>query len=794
MLKNYITAALRNLKRNPGFSLINIFGLSVGTACSLLILLYVREELSYDRFHEKAEHIHRLVFEENRSGTLVKTAPIFPIIGPLLAEEFPGIINAVRFERRYRPCVQKGEEKYIEERFFHADPHVFEVFDFPLKIGNPDTALKEPYSLLLTEKTAERYFGEESPMGKTLSVDGKDYRIQGILADIPGNSHIHFDFLASISTLQLENRYYGNIWGGLSAYTYLLFDGSFSPEELEAAIPGFLRKQRNEEAARRWRFFLQPLTGIHLRSHLNYEVENNGDIRTVYIFSAAALFLLFIACINFMNLSTARSSTRAKEVGLRKVLGADRIRLMKQFLGESVVMTFAALPPAIFLVEIFLRILNRVLGVRISFAFFRDPMFMGITAAVFLFVGLASGSYPAVFLSAFHPSTVLRGKGSVLMRGRTFRKILVVFQFSLSVILMVGTVVIFSQLDFFRNKKLGFNKKNVVVFSVQDETVRSQFSLLKRELLAQPGVLGVSASTALPGVSPGMGVFWPQGEGAAGEKLLQFRFLLADADFSNVFDIELKAGKSFLYDVSSSDLKERFLINETAAQRIGWPSPVGKQLETEGRRGKVIGVVKDFHFRSKHQEIEPLVIGLLSESRYIYHISVKISGSDIRDVMGRIQSVWEKTSSGRPFFFYFLDEQIDRLYRSEEILSRLFGFFAVLAVLIACLGLIGLASFTAERRYKEFGIRKVLGATSENIVWIFSCEFTKWVLLANLIGWPVAYIAARSWLSHFAYRIELRPWMFLAAGATALVTTWATTVFQALKAAKTRPVDYLRCE
>jgi len=772
--------------------MINVSGLAIGMACCLLITIFVQDELSFDQFHEKANRIFRIASKENRRGIIANYPFVFSGIPPILQNDYSEVLDYVRFDPRENVLISSEDKEFYEERLFYTDASVFDVFTFPLVKGDPKTALKEPYSVVLTQRMAEKYFSGEDPVGQTLTIDNEhDYQITGVLKEIPRNSHIKFDFLASIATLETQDPRYGKLWAW-NCYSYLLLPKDYSYQDLERKFPGFIRRHRGEKAVEAYTFYLQPLTRIHLHSHLGFEIEANSDIRYVYIFSAIAFFILLIACINFMNLSTARSAKRAKEVGLRKVLGADRSRLIKQFLGESLALSFLALPAAVALIELFLPAFNALTGKELRIDYFGNSVvFLGLIG-ILLFVGILSGTYPAFFLSAFRPAAVLKGKlragaGSVL-----FRKVLVVVQFSISIVLIAGTIIITNQLDFIRNKKLGFDKDHVVVMPVMRSGIGQNFDTLKRELLQNPNVQSVTGSTSVPSFIPTRSVFIPEGA-EEGERLV-LRNVLVDYDFIKTFGMEIKEGRDFSMDFST-DKKEAFVVNEAAVKEFGWESAVGKKLiDLEGSRGHVIGVVKNFHFRSKHQKIEPLIFALLPSNRYVYLISVKINQLNIRGTLSFLKSEWKKFAPGWPFEYFFLDDNYDRLYKSEERLRHIFLTFTFLGIFIACLGLFGLAAFTAEQRTKEMGIRKVLGASVPNILILLSKEFAKWVLLANIIAWPVAYFAMHRWLQNFAYRISIEWWMFLLAAVLVLVIALCTVGFQAVKAALANPSESLRYE
>ncbi|MBD3414250.1 MAG: FtsX-like permease family protein [Candidatus Aminicenantes bacterium] len=792
MLINFIKVAFRSFSRQKIYSLINLSGLALGMALCAVIVLYIQTELSYDRFHENADQIYRVAEESTQRGSTVSHANIFPIIGPNLVKEFPEVLDAVRFERDYRVLVNTNGKKFIEDRFFYADPSVFNIFSFPLITGNPKTALRDPYSILLTEETAQKYFGDKNPLGKTLNINHEqDFKVTGILKNVPQNSHIQFDFLASISTLEARDKNYGKIWGSMSAYTYILLAPDTVPQKVTNKFPDFIKKHRSEKAALQWKFFLQPLTQIHLQSHLNYELEANSDIKYIHIFSAIALFMLILAGINFMNLSTARSSKRAKEVGIKKVLGVSQRKLAKQFMAESVIMTLTAVPVSLILIEILSQSMNSFFQIQLNTHYFNNPITLLGLLVLALFLGFFSGTYPAFVLSSFKPASVLQGKTESGIKGALFRRILVVVQFSISVFLITGTLIIHDQLNFIQNENLGFEKENILFIPIQDENMRKNFQPFKTRLLQNPDVLSISASTGLPSIAPGMGAYIPQGLGE--EDAIAVRHLLCDYDFIQTYGLGIKQGRDFNQSITT-DQKQALIINETAAETLGWKNPVGQILINRRGEHMVIGVVKDFHFRSKHQKIEPLVLSLISDHRYIYLASIKIRGGNTKHTMNSLKSTWKSFSSAKPLEYFFLNDQYDQLYKSEVRTTRMFDFFTGMAILISCLGLFGLAAYTSEQRTKEMGIRKVLGASVSHIFYLLSSEFTKWIFLSNLIAWPVAYYFMSKWLENFAYRIQISTFTFILSALIAFVIALLTVSFQAVKTALSNPVDSLRYE
>jgi putative ABC transport system permease protein len=805
MFANYLKIAFRNLVKSKTYALINILGLAVGMASCALILLYVQHELSYDRQHEKAERIYRVTREWfNADGTTsLHLGHVAPPAAPLLANDFPEVLHAVRLSGQGRALLRFGEKSF-RERFFAADSEVFQVFTFPFLAGNPETALNEPNSIVISETAARKFFGKAEALGKILVLptgDGVDLdlEITGVMRDIPENSHFHFDVAGSMRGLEMfrgEEEF--RDWGSNNYGTYLLFEegcdvGRFVAEE----IPAFLERHLGEDATTWNMLHLQKLTDIHLHSRLDSEFEANGNITHVFVLSAIAFFVLLIACINFMNLSTARSSTRAREVGVRKAVGAGRFQLIQQFLGESVLLASIALLLAMVLVELVLPSFSRFVGVELDFAPTENAgAFLGFVA-IGLFVGVVAGGYPAFFLSSFQPAAVLKAGQRTGTGGSLLRRGLVIFQFVVTIALFIGVGVVRGQLDYCRSKDLGIDAERIVVFPSAGEMIEG-YDFFRHRLMQHPAIVGVAASKRVPSAglldNSGARVF-------DGEDVRQLDFRVANVrvshDFIDTYGIELAAGRNFSVEFPT-DATEAFVLNEAAVRKIGWPSAaaaVGKSFGYGDRRGQIIGVVEDFHYESFHKPIAPIVMLVIPDS--FNNISVKIqseSGAEMGAALGFLEEIWREYRPEEPFDYSFLDERYERLYRAERNLGQLFGIFALLAISIACLGLFGLATFMAERRTKEIGIRKTLGASMMSIVLLLSGDSTRWVLLANLAAWPMAYFAMDRWLENFAYRVDLDWAIFALAGGAALAIAWLTVSYQAVRAALSNPIEALRYE
>ncbi len=786
MFKNYLKIALRNIRKHKGYSFINIAGLAIGVASCLLLFLWVQDELSYDRYHDNADRIYRVVSQYEAEGKVRRSAKTSAPVGPALVNDFPEIEKAVRFSRN--GFVVSYQNKRFVEQVYFTDPEIFDAFTFPLVKGNPKNALKEPHSIVISEEMSRKYFGDEDPSGKIITLgERRDYKITGIFKDIPQNSHFRFHFLGLFS--DYASRHFDQ-WGISNYWTYILVSENFSLDEFKAKSPQFVEKYRGKESRYVFKtsYPLQALTRIHLHSNLRGEHRPNSNIGTIYIFSAIAVFILLIACLNYINLSTARYALRAKEVGLRKVVGATRPQLIKQFLGETFLFSFIALPLSVMLAELFLPLFNSLSGKKLAVHYFDSIFLVPGLAFIILCVGFASGILPAFFISALRPVSALRGMLKASSKGSALRKTLIVSQFAISIIFLVSTFTVLSQLNYMRNKNLGLDKEHVVTIPIYDKDAMGKLETIKNEFYQSSSVLSVSVSDFFPGKATLYQDYWY--EGMHESEYHMIRWFVVDHDFIETFGIELIAGRNFSKRFPS-DVEHAYILNESAVKEIGWESPVGKELEIMNK-GPVIGVVKDFHFRPLHQPIEPAALYICP--KYFQYISVRISPTDVSRSIDFLKAKWQALVPGQTFQYSFLDEDFDRLYRAEMRLSQIFTVVTFLAIFIACLGLFGLAAFEALQRTKEMGIRKVLGASAAGIMVLLSKEFTKWVLLANIIAWPVAYYAMNRWLQNFAYRISIGPWVLILSAVVAFIIALLTVSYQAVKVSFANPVDTLRYE
>jgi len=792
MFKNYLRITLRNMRRYKAFSFINIAGLAIGLACCILIFLWVQDEMSYDKFHKNYDNIYRIMtygtkyFITGFDGT---PAPL----APALENEVPELVDLVRFASHTRLLFNYKDKAFYEVRGIIADPSLFTVFSFPFIKGNPETSFTKATDIVITEAMAEKYFGDEDPMGKTMEVEGIPVTVTGVMANIPRNSHLKFDFINSFEFIK-DLSGYGRSWGSFNFVTYVQLHGNSNIQATAKKITEIAKANNCPQVLDGAWFQLQPLSSIHLDPRGGYRSYNElGDMRYVYTFSIIALFVLLIACINFMNLSTARSSVRSKEVGLRKTVGAYRTNLIKQFLGESLFLAFVAFILAMVLVYLALPVFNNLSGKELSVNYMDFRIITGLLGIIFV-TGIIAGSYPALFLSSFEPVKVLKGKAESSTKGSFFRKTLVLVQFSLSLLFIIGTVIAYKQLHFIQNRKLGFNKENIVWIPVK-ENIGKRYEMVKNELLQDPNILSVTAQDYLQAISINRTTAY-NWEGKAPDHNQDMLVSRVDYDFFETLNLKILEGRSFSKEYAT-DASQAFIVNEEAVRKMKIEKPVGKFFSFYNKKGVIVGVVNDANFRSLHVEIEPHVFHVLTDlSGYTARgvILIKVNGEKTQDALSVIRKIWKEVNPVSPFEYHFLDETYDNLYNSEKKLRTIINYFTFLAICISCLGLFGLASFTAERRTKEIGIRKVLGASSPGLLFLLSKEFTKWVLVANIIAWPIGYYVMNKALQDFAYRITIGIDVFLFSGLLALLIALLTVSFQSFRAARTNPVKALRYE
>ncbi len=803
MYKNYFKIAFRNLRRHKIYSIINISGLSIGMACCLLILLYVKDELSYDNYHEKSDRIYRLLAISEFAGVSRTFAMTPPALGPAFAREIPEVDSSVRlFRTTFDGTVPVSyEDKTFEETaIFFADSTFFEIFSFEFIAGDPESVLDEPYSLVITERTAKKFFGDENPIGKMLQFYGQqNLQINGVIKDVPRNSHIDFDYIFSLSANNRRDARF-NDWIFFYPYTYLLLNENADPNVVASKIPGVFERHSGQELQKRGikrEYPLQPIRDIYLTSHNEGEIKTNGNILYVYLFSAIAVFILLIACVNFINLSTARSANRGKEVGLRKVVGANRTQLITQFIGESLLMSTIAMIFGFVLMLFVLPLFNNLAGKEMSISHLSGIDVILSFIGLLFFSGVIAGSFPAFFLSSFRPVAVLKGVLSSGSRNIILRKVLVVIQFAISIVLIISTFIVYEQLKYIKNKYLGFDKEHLVVMQVQGNTLARRAEAIRNELGMNPGIISVSFSINLPGQYAGDTSFHPEGS-EPGDTHRATSFSV-DYDFIETFKMDIVSGRNFSKDFPA-DSATGIIINEIMARNMGFQEDaVGKRMfeaplpgQTEEQERRIIGVVKDFHFRSLKFPVAPSVMRL--NTGFYRNIAVRIRGENPNDAIEFLRAKWEIISPGQEFNYYFIDEQFDGQYEAEEKLGMLYITFAFIAIFIACLGLFGLASYVAEQRTKEIGIRKVMGAKVNSIVMGLSKDFTKWVIVANLFAWPSAYFLMDRWMTNFAYRTDIGIWIFGISCLISVLVAGLTVIYQAIKAATLDPVTSLRYE
>jgi putative ABC transport system permease protein len=810
MIKNYFKIAWRNISRNRSHAIINLLGLAIGIACCILIMLWVTDELSYDKWNEKADRIYRITPEISFGGSHkhYATAPA-PLAGALRSD-FPEVETSVRFREYGNSLVNYENQNYNETAIIYCDSTVFDVFSLRMIQGNPKEALAPPNTLVISETIAKKYFPNEEPIGKTLNFDNRnEYKITGVIEDMPSNSHFNFDFFVSLTGGQEANN--GQWLSNNFKTYYVLRQGANVPEFENKVYSHLMEKYISPQIEKLFgqpydaltesgsfiKYHIQPMTDIHLKSDLAGELAPNGSMRYVWIFSLAALFILLIACVNFMNLSTAQSSLRAKEIGVRKVMGSMRSNLINQFLTESMVMAGLALVLGLTITQIALPYFNNLADKDLIFPYY-SPVFWLISIIGIGIVGLLAGSYPAFYLSSFKPIQTLSGKFMEKGGNLSLRNSLVIFQFLIAVLMIIGTLVINQQLNFIQNKKIGFERDQILMLD-NAETLGNTAFTIKNELLNNPQITNATVSGYLPIPSYRSDSPLCKNQEIREDNCVSIQYWNVDEDYISTLGMELVAGRNFSPDMPTDS--SAIIINETAAKLFGFEDPIGKQVygdsdfNPQGRESlpavTIIGVVKDFHFESLRQNIGAVSLWL---NPFPGYICLKVNTNDLPNLIPEIERTWKKMAPNLPFSHRFMDESFDQVYRSETRISQIFSIFSGLSIFIACLGLFGLAAFATERRTKEIGIRKVLGATKANLVGLMSKDFLKPVTISLIIAIPIAWYFMNEWLADFAYRIDIEWWIFALAGVLALIIAFMTVSFQSLKAASANPVDALKSE
>ncbi len=810
MLKNYLTVAFRNLTKHKFYSFLNIVGLSVGLCSFILITQYVKDELSYDQYNEDLEQIYRMDFDGTINGNRFNTALASAPAAKTMLADYPEVEDAFRFRTTGNWFIKRenSDASFKEEKAIFADANFFSFFSIPLLNGDPATCLEKPNTLVLSENLAKKIFGNDNPVGQTLTLDNTDkYEVTGVFQNIPNNSHFHYEMMLSMESRE-ESK--STFWMSFNFNTYLKLTPGTDPASLEAKFPDLIVKYIGpeiekfmgldltefSESGNNAAFYLYPLEDIHLKSDKLGELEPNGDINYVYLFTAIALFILILACINFMNLSTARSANRAKEVGIRKVMGAYKGNLVNQFLSEAFIISFISTAIAIGLAFLTLPMFNDLAKKSISYSELYAPSFLLAALVIAIVVGLMAGSYPAFYLSNFRPIAVLKGKLNLGTKSGGIRSTLVVVQFTVSIIMIIGTAIVFDQLSYIQNKKLGFNKDQIIM--VQDAwLMRDKIESFKNELLNETSITHGTIASFLPVGTTNNNNVWFPGTAPTNDQTHVFHNYRIDHNYIETLGIEIIDGRDFSKEFPSDSTA--LLINEAAAKQLGFENPVGEKLSTYGGDNdepvvetyRVVGVVKDFHYASLRENIDPLIFQL---GRSRGFVSFKVAGDDIKGTIETIKAKWNEFAPGQPFSYSFLDDRFNDMYETEQQIGEIFSVFAFLAIFIACLGLYGLASFTTEQKTKEIGIRKVLGASIQSIVTLLSKEFIKLVIISFVIAAGVTFYFMRLWLDDFAYRTDLNPGTFILAGLLALVIAWLTMGIQSYRAARMNPARSLRDE
>ncbi|HUU05196.1 MAG TPA: ABC transporter permease [Patescibacteria group bacterium] len=773
MIRNYLKVAWRNLFKHKGYSFINIFGLSVGIACFIMISLWVRHELSYDRFHQKAERIYLVEdYEKYSDGEELRFSVNPPLLAPTLAKDYPEVEAAVRFRSLSDKVFRRKDSVFSEKGLAFCDPSFFQVFDFRFISGDPDLALRNPRSIILTRQMAEKYFGKENPLGQTLEVDNRlELTVSGVVEDVPSNSSLLYNFLVPLD-LSKEFDSPLDSWGYYAYKTFILLKKNTDFRAVSGKIKTEIKRHEPEAIVE---LSLRPLTDIHF----------SLNRLSLPIFSLLAVLILLTACINYMNLATARAVNRAKEISLRKVVGATKIKITCQFYGESLFFSFMGLIGGLILAGILMPFFNHLSGMTLALSLLADGPMVYLLLVTTLVTGIIAGSYPAFYLSLFNPIGILRGSFKIGKNAATLRKILVTFQFIIGITLIVSTLIINRQLHFIKNRDLGFDKQGVLCLSLKGES-KNKIDVLRNRILPISGIRHVAAVSAPPAGNLNSRIIsdW---QGSRPNQQILVYMLAADPDFSRTLNIRMAQGR-FFSDRFSADQKEGIVVNEAAIKAMGMTAPLGKEMMEH----RIIGVMKDFHFYSLHSRVQPLAV--LYQKEELEYLMIKIGRADVSGLLSSLTKIWRQTVPHSPFEFTFYDDFIDRQYGQDRQIGEIINAFSMLTIIIACLGLLGLAAFSCRQRTKEIGIRKALGASLPKILFMLLKEFNKWILLANLVAWPLAYLVMSNLLRLYAFRISLNAWDFLLAGIAVLLAATATVSFEAVKAARANPVDSLRYE
>lgn len=811
MIKNFFTTLFRNFARNKFYTTINVVGLSVGLMCTILILLFVQEELSYDKYNVNHERIVRVGSDFTISGKRDRIATSALPFGPTFVEEFPEVEGYVRFQQSGRQQFKYGEKDFYEDRISYADSSVFTIFSFPLLKGDPQKALTQPYTIVLNETLAEKYFGDEDPIGKILLIgENTPYTVSGVMKNLPTNSHFRFHAFYSMKTLEIIrgeeafNSQQPLAFWSFSNYTYLLLNKNSNSDDLLEKFPAYYNKYMRtmgDQLGVEYKLIVQKLADIHLRSQLQWDART-GNIKYIYILSVIAIFILSIASINYMNMATARSSKRAKEVGIRKVVGAQRENIIRQFMFESISLTVFALIIALICVELLLPFFNQLVDKDLILSVFKTPEVILFNVILAVILGIISGSYPALYLSSFQPAFILKGQNGARGANGMLRKLLVISQFTVSTIMISGTIVVAAQLVYMNNKDVGFNKENVLVAVVRDSVMRTRMDAFKTELKKNPNVKGVTTSSSMLifGGSKTVHLY----ESKEGMQEYALNFNVVDFDYLDVMQMKVIEGRDFNREIIA-DTASAFIVNQAAVSKFNWlKGPLGKKLqlgvEIEGEDvgevmlGEVIGVVQDYNYQSLKDAVEPMSLIVTDNADYKRVLYVRINAENRKESIVYIEKMWNEFCPNMSFSYDFLDDQMKENYETEERLTWIFSLFSLISILIASLGLFGLSSFMAEQRTKELGIRKVLGASVNKLVYLLTKEFIRLILIANLISIPISYWALNIWLSDFPYHISISAWMFVVTLIVSLFIGLSTVAWQSYRAATSDPIKAIKYE
>ena len=802
MFKNNLKILFRSMMREKAYSITNIAGLTIGMICSFMIIAYVFHELSYDQFYNNADRIYRLESRMNMGQTDVRLATSNYASGFFMKDNLEEVDDVVHFRKAgENVSVEFDDQQFFEKNVVYSGNSVFNVFSLELILGNKESALTAPNTVILSESVSQKYFGRQNPVGKILTIGNSgEFKITGVFKDLPTNTHLCFGMLCSLETIFKETPIVKTRWMGesvdYSSYTYLLLKPNTDPAEIESKLPVYVDKFMGEIlkiVGGEFQLFLYPMTDIYLYSEAANQMSSSGSIKYIYIFTAIALLILIIAAMNFINLSTAKYVKRAREVGLKKVFGSTRNSIIKQFLGESVVYSLIAFVLSIISVLLILPWYTSMLNINLQFTLSLFTEFLIYSFFISVMIGFLAGFYPAFFLSSFKPVETIKGNMSNVSKSNgRLRYGLVVFQFTISIALIIGTMIIYKQVDYMKNKNLGFQKEHVLVLQISDPGVLNSTEAIKSEMLRNAGILNAAFSSFVPGIGADFNVYLYADDDFSQSKL--FAKWSVDPDYLDLMGIQLVEGRNFSKDITS-DLSKSILINEAAIKEYGFQKPVGniiRELDAEMKPVNIIGVVKDFHFSSVHDIIRPMTI-TQNPSNYKF-LSLRIKNEDLENTLAYVEDVWKSHNHSETIDYYFLDDAFDKLYKHETELSSLLFQFTLLAIFIACLGMAGLAAFTSEQRTKEIGVRKVLGASISDLISILTKQFVKWVLLANIFAWPLAYYIMEKWLQNYPYHIEMGLDIFFSSAFIALIISFITVGYQTLKAALANPVKALKYE